>query len=83
MQMVLNEKNDEMKDILVHHLYGAMQLKEHIQQGHQWLEKGYVFPPNDKENKLVTLNEMDKQSLMLSICKSDAFTLKERNLMVE
>jgi len=24
MQMVINEKSDEMKDILVHHLYGAM-----------------------------------------------------------
>lgn len=83
MQMALKEKDTEMKDILTHHLFGAMQLDEHIQLGRQWLEKGYVFAQGEPDKKVATLNDLDKQSLMLSICKSAALSLSERNALVE
>lgn len=72
-----------MKDILTNHLFAATSLNEHVQLGHQWLEKGYVFAPDEQEKQLATLNDLDKQNLMLSICKSDTFSMSERNSLVE
>lgn len=47
------------------------------------MEKGYVFTESNPDEKVVTLKDNDKQSLMLSICKSNAVSLNERNLLVE
>lgn len=41
-----------------------------------------MFTPDQPERKIQTLGDLDKQGIMLSVCKSDLLSLTERNVLV-
>ena len=91
MKMLAKETNKEMQDILANHLFVAIQLDEHVNTAHQWLrQKKITISENSedastepKQKVIFSLSETDQQNLLLSLCKSSALPLVERNNLVE